>query len=57
MFNDKLLNDYARLLVIKGANVQKGEIVVVDSIVDATIFTRKVVQLCYEQGAKKVVVH
>lgn len=52
-----LLNEYAKLLVIKGANVQKNDIVVITSIIDACVLTRLVVKLCYERGAKKVIVH
>jgi aminopeptidase len=50
------LIDYARLIVKVGANVQKKQIVLIDSIIEAKPLTTKVVEECYKAGASKVIV-
>lgn len=52
----ELLSDYARLIVRKGINVQKGEIVWVNAQLDQPDFVELVVKECYKAGAKEVVV-
>lgn len=52
----ELLQDYARLIVKKGINVQKGEIVWVNAQLDQPDFVTMVVEECYKAGAKEVVV-
>lgn len=50
----KLLEKYARLLVKTGVNIQKNQILVVQSPVEVADFTRMVVELAYKEGAKDV---
>ncbi|HPY79693.1 MAG TPA: aminopeptidase [Bacilli bacterium] len=54
---EKLLHDYAKLIVRKGINVQKGEIVWVYPQLDQPDFVTMVVEECYKAGAKNVVVY
>ena len=49
-----LLNQYARLTVRVGANVQKGQSVVVRAAVDQAPFVELVVRECYRAGAAHV---
>lgn len=53
---EKLLDEYARLVVEFGANVQPGKPVLIRGSVDAAPFVRKVVKYSYERGADEVVV-
>ena len=52
--NESILTKYARLAVKTGANVQKGQYVVVNSSVDHAPFARLVVKQAYEAGASQV---
>ena len=52
--NQKLLQDYARLIVRKGINVEKGEIVWINAQLDQPDFVTIVVEECYKAGAKEV---
>ncbi len=52
----KLNKGLARAVVCTGVNVQPGEEVYVQSTVYAVDLTREVVRMCYERGAKRVVV-
>ncbi len=51
-----VLKKYAKLIARVGANVQKGQDVIVRAEIDQSEFVRLVVQECYKAGAKKVVV-
>jgi aminopeptidase len=51
------LQKYAELAVKVGVNVQKGQILVVNSSIEAAEFVRLVVKCAYEVGAKDVVVN
>ncbi len=57
MINNKLLEKYAKLIVVTGANVQKGQLVFVNSAADNYVLARKIVRYAYEAGASKVVVN
>ncbi|MCL2004130.1 MAG: aminopeptidase [Oscillospiraceae bacterium] len=48
--------EYASLIVRVGANVQKGQTVVVSGSVDNAWFVRLLAEECYEAGAREVVV-
>ncbi|MCF0133885.1 MAG: aminopeptidase [Blautia sp.] len=48
------LRKYANLLVRKGANVQKGQVVTINASVDQHAFACLVMEECYLAGAKKV---
>lgn len=52
-FNDKLKN-YAKLLVKKGINIQKGQILIVSTSVDLKDFAIMVSEVAYLEGAKYV---
>ena len=54
---EKLLNEFARLAVEVGANVQKGQVVVLNSPIHAAPFARKVVEKAYLAGASQVIVN
>lgn len=56
MPNQLLLEKYAKLAVVTGANVQKGQVVVIRTTTDAVELTRKVADVAYQHGAKKVYV-
>ncbi|MCL2843393.1 MAG: aminopeptidase [Oscillospiraceae bacterium] len=49
------LQDYARLIVQVGANVQGGQAVVVSAATDSAYFARLVAEEAYNAGAKEVV--
>lgn len=51
------LKKYADLIVKIGLNISKGDILVINSPVEAYDFTRIVVEKGYQSGAKEVVVH
>jgi aminopeptidase len=51
------LKDYAQVITKVGVNVQKGQVVIINSIVEAYPLTRLVVEECYKLGAKKVIIH
>lgn len=50
------LKSYAELIARKGANVQKGQEVIITAALDQPEFVRMVVKECYKAGAKKVTV-
>lgn len=51
-----VLKEYAKLIVNTGANVQKGQEVLVTAEMDQPEFVAYVVEACYKAGAKKVTV-
>ena len=57
MINDVLLEKYAKLIVVVGANVQKGQVVFINIAADNYILARKLVKYAYEAGASEVVVN
>jgi len=52
----KVLKNYAKLITYVGANIQKGQEVVVRAEPDQPEFVAMVVEECYKAGAKRVVV-
>ena len=54
--NLEKLNKYARLSVEVGVNLQKGQMLLINSPVDCKEFTRMIVKNAYEIGASDVVV-
>ncbi len=54
MVTEKMYDKLAELLVKKGANVQKGQPVVINASVRDAAFIEKVVRYAYEAGAKYV---
>lgn len=53
----KNLEKYAELAVKVGVNIQKGQILVINTTLDAAEFVRQVVKKAYEAGAQNVVVN
>lgn len=53
---DTKLNKYAKLLIKKGLNVQKGQPVVIVAPVDCAPFVRLCASAAYDQGCREVVV-
>ena len=53
---EKLLNDYARLIARQGGHVVKGDEVWLYAGLDQPEFVTKVVEECYKAGAKSVFV-
>ncbi len=51
-----VLRDYAKLLAIKGVNVQKGQEVIIVAELDQPEFVKMLVEECYRAGAGKVTV-
>jgi len=57
MINNDILVKYAKLAVVIGVNVQKGQIVFVNSSTDNNVLAREVVKQAYLVGASKVIVN
>jgi aminopeptidase len=55
--NRAMLENYARLIVKTGINIQKGQILVVSASVDSAQFVRKIAEIAYKEGAKDVVIN
>ena len=49
-----MLKKYANLIAVSGANVQKGQPVIIDASVDQYEFVTLVMEACYRAGASKV---
>jgi aminopeptidase len=54
--NHQYLQNYAKLIVHTGVNLQKDQTLVIFSPIEAAPFTRLVAQCAYDRGAKDVVV-
>jgi len=52
----EVLKKYAKLAVVKGSNVQKGQLLVISAPVEAYEFTRLCVEEAYNAGAGEVIV-
>ena len=52
--NKTRLRKYAHLIAFCGANVQKGQEVIINAELDQPEFVKMVVEECYKAGAKKV---
>lgn len=55
--NESKLNEYARLLVEVGINVQQGQTLIVNCPVEQASFARRCVAAAYERGAREVLVN
>lgn len=53
----KMLEKYAKLSVKKGVNLQKDQVLLVNSPIECVDFARAIAKAGYEEGAKEVVVH
>ncbi|WP_066894327.1 aminopeptidase [Clostridium nigeriense] len=52
-----MLEKYAKLAVKKGVNLQKNQVLLVNSPVECIDFARAIAKVAYEEGAKEVIVH
>lgn len=50
----KIIEEYARLIVKRGANIQKGQDVVIRANLENEDFATLVGKLCYKEGARRV---
>ena len=55
--NEKMLRQYARLVIHIGVNLQKGQPLVIASPVDCAFFARLLVSEAYRTGAKDVILN
>ena len=51
---DKLLNKYAKLVVKTGVNLQKGQLLVINSPIECANFARRVAKEGFEAGCSDV---
>lgn len=54
--NDTLLKKYARLIVKSGINIQRNQVLVINSPIECAEFARAAAEVAYEEGAGEVVV-
>jgi aminopeptidase len=54
--NQQMLEKYARLIVRTGINLQRDQILVINSPIECAAVTRKIAELAYREGAKDVIV-
>lgn len=57
MMEQHLLEKYARLIVKTGVNIQKDQILVVNSPIECAAFARLVARVAYQEGAHDVVLN
>ncbi len=55
--DDTMIQKYARLIVKAGVNIQKNQILCINSPIECASFTRLIAEIAYEEGAKDVVVN
>ncbi len=55
--NEKLLKKYANLAVVKGVNIQKGQLLKITCPIENADFGRLCVQAAYDNGARKVIIN
>lgn len=49
-----LIQNYAKLIACKGANIKKGDEVIIQASVEQPEFVKMVADECYKAGAKRV---
>lgn len=54
---DKLLDKYARLVVCTGVNLQKGQLLVINSPIECADFARRIAREAFAAGARDVKVN
>lgn len=55
--NDQILREYAKLGVLMGVNVQKGQTLIINTSVEGKELARYAVEEAYKAGAKEVIVN
>ena len=56
MFKE-LLSKYAKLAVLKGINIQKGKLLVINSPIECNEFARLIAEEAYKAGASDVIIN
>ena len=56
MMNESMLNEYARLIVRVGVNLQKGQPAVINAPIECADFARRIAREAFEAGAKDAVI-
>ena len=51
-----IIRQYAKLIAVKGVNIQKGQEVMINASVENPEFVKMLVEECYRAGAGKVIV-
>ncbi len=54
--DEKILEKYARLVIKSGVNLQPQQILVINSPIECSSFTRKLAEIAYLEGAKDVAI-
>ena len=54
--NKEIIQTYAKLVIVKGVNVQKGQTLLINADIDTVDMARACVEEAYKAGAKEVVV-
>lgn len=57
LIDEVRLQKYAELTIVKGVNLQKNQILIINSDINAVEMTRACVKAAYEHGAKQVLVN
>lgn len=57
MIDKSYFDEYAKLAILNGVNLQKGQLLLINAPVEAYELVRKCVKLAYEVGASRVIVN
>lgn len=55
--DNSAINKYAKLIVKTGLNIHRDQILVINSPIECAAFTRRIVQIAYDEGARDVVIN
>lgn len=55
--NEKMLEKYTRLIIKTGVNLEKNQILVINSPIESAPFTRLLAETAYKEGARDVVIN
>jgi len=55
--NKKYIDKYARLIIKIGINIQENQILVINSPIECSEFTRIVSEIAYKEGAREVIIN
>ncbi|CUH95960.1 Aminopeptidase 2 [Propionispora sp. 2/2-37] len=55
--NDRLLEKYTRLIIKTGVNLEKNQVLVINSPIESASFTRLLAETAYKEGARDVVIN
>ena len=57
IMNKKYIDKYARLIIKIGINIQENQILVINSPIECSEFTRIVSEIAYKEGAREVIIN